>query len=175
MKITTPRLTLKPATVDLAPLVWRAVEVSLVELSPWMAWARDVTPEAQEEWIRGLDAAGERAFIVFDGEEVAGTVGLGRVEPCIRAASIGYWTRSDAAGRGYATEAVAAVVEHAFAELGLHRLELRAGVDNHGSNRVARKLGFRLEGVARHGCCGAYGHYDANVYGLLADDPRLAP
>ena len=47
------------------------------------------------------------------------------------------------------TEAAAAAREFGFQSLGLTRIELRAGVANVGSWRVAEKLGMRREGTAR--------------------------
>jgi len=73
-------------------------------------------------------------------------------------------------GRGYATEAGTAVVAFGFDALGLYRLELRAGVENPASQRVAEKIGFRREGTLRRGCPLADGAYDGFLYGLLATD-----
>lgn len=169
-------MTLVPASVDLAPRVWEAVERSLVELTPWMAWAADASLASTEAWAAGVadraERGEERVFVMLTGDEVVGVVGLNHIDALLRSAQVGYWVRSDRADRGLATEAVAAVLEHAFGPLGLHRLELHAGVENHASKRVAERLGFRHEGLARHGSRGAYGFYDCDVYGLLETDPR---
>lgn len=47
------------------------------------------------------------------------------------------------------TEAVEAVVNHAFQELHLHRIEANIMPRNRASLRVVEKLGFRNEGVSR--------------------------
>jgi len=91
--------------------------------------------------------------------------------PLDRLGELGYWVRTDRCGRGYATEASSSVVEFGFEEAGLHRLELRAGVDNRASQRVAEKLGFQQEGRLRQGGRGAEVPYDCYVYGLLVSDP----
>ena len=46
-------------------------------------------------------------------------------------------------GRGLMTCAVVAPCNHAFNELGVHRIELRAAAHNVKSQAVARRLGFR--------------------------------
>lgn len=48
-------------------------------------------------------------------------------------------------GKGYATEAAAAIRDYAFAILGLTRLIALIDPDNTASAQVARKLGFHLE------------------------------
>ncbi|HVM34367.1 MAG TPA: GNAT family protein [Actinomycetota bacterium] len=176
MKIETDRLVLEAVTPAVAPLVWDATERSLSELLPWMAWAAGSSLATTEEWAadaeRRAGTSDAHIFVMFGATDVVGVVGIERVDRIHRNAALGYWVRSDVAGQGYATEGGAAAVEHAFSVMGLHRLVLLAGVGNHGSNRVAQKLGFRLEGVARDGSSGAFGFFDCNVYALLEGDPR---
>jgi RimJ/RimL family protein N-acetyltransferase len=66
-----------------------------------------------------------------------------------RSGEVGYWTHPDARGRGYMTEAVRAVVEHAFDPAGLDRsrLVLYAAAGNPPSNAVAVAAGFRHFGT----------------------------
>ena len=62
---------------------------------------------------------------------------------------IGYWTHPDARGRGVMTEAVRAVVQHAFDPSGLDRarLVLHAAAGNPPSNAIAVAAGFRHFGT----------------------------
>lgn len=52
-------------------------------------------------------------------------------------------------GRGYATRAVGLLVEYAFGELRVGRVQARVATDNAAAVRVARRAGFRNEGVVR--------------------------
>jgi RimJ/RimL family protein N-acetyltransferase len=85
---------------------------------------------------------------------------------------MGYWMRTEDAGKGFMTEAGVALLDFGFGELRLHRVELEAGVDNIGSQRVAEKLGFRREGRAREAGWAGVGYYDTIRYGLLRTDSR---
>jgi RimJ/RimL family protein N-acetyltransferase len=60
---------------------------------------------------------------------------------------IGYWLGVPYWGQGYATEAVRALIDHAFTELALERLEAGARVSNPASRRVLEKCGFQWSGV----------------------------
>jgi RimJ/RimL family protein N-acetyltransferase len=83
-----------------------------------------------------------------DDNEVLGGIGLRVVDRDDAVAEVGYWTRSEARGRGVTTRAVRLVSHWAF-ELGCERLQLKADVRNPASCRVADRAGFRREGVQR--------------------------
>jgi RimJ/RimL family protein N-acetyltransferase len=60
---------------------------------------------------------------------------------------IGYWLGVPYWGRGYATEAAHAVIDHAFEDLRLELLTAGARVSNPASRRVLEKCGFQWTGV----------------------------
>jgi ribosomal-protein-alanine N-acetyltransferase len=90
-------------------------------------------------------------FAILDGRALAGTITLSNVSlgPFL-SANVGYWVSADRNGRGLASRAVGELSEHAFGELGLHRLEAGTLVDNLASQRVLEKSGFELIGLARN-------------------------
>jgi ribosomal-protein-alanine N-acetyltransferase len=61
---------------------------------------------------------------------------------------LGYWTAREMAGQGLAPEAAVVVLQFAFEELELHRVEVAIVPRNLASRRVVEKLGIRMEGVA---------------------------
>jgi RimJ/RimL family protein N-acetyltransferase len=63
------------------------------------------------------------------------------------APELGYWVGAPYWGKGYATEALHAVVDYAFADLGHHALQAGARVTNPASRRVLEKCGFQWTGV----------------------------
>jgi RimJ/RimL family protein N-acetyltransferase len=60
---------------------------------------------------------------------------------------IGYVFHPDSAGKGYATEAVHAILHLGFDDLGLHRLMARIDARNDASGRVCERLGMRAEAL----------------------------
>ncbi|MER7468502.1 GNAT family N-acetyltransferase [Streptomyces sp. NPDC097981] len=88
---------------------------------------------------------------------------------------IGYWAAKEHRGRGYMTEAVAAVSRWAFTEVGAVRLEWRAEVGNAGSRAVAEKTGFRFEGILRAAVHRGGTARDSWVGSLLPSDLGLTP
>src|SRR5204863_353260 len=62
---------------------------------------------------------------------------------------IGYWVRSHLAGRGFATEAAAALTRVAFELCGTERVDIRCDPDNAASRAIPRKLGYTEDGTLR--------------------------
>lgn len=139
-----------------------AVELSDVlatnreHLAPWDP-IRDEsfhTPAGQVATIVPLLAAHARgevlplAIIDSDGS-IAGRITLGGiVRGALLSGGIGYWVRHESIGRGLAKAAVGEIVQTAFGELGLHRVQAETLLHNARSQRVLKANGFRQYGVA---------------------------
>jgi RimJ/RimL family protein N-acetyltransferase len=141
-----------------------------------MVWAKDDTFDRNKEFLKMCEEAWRNGegwtFTVFFEGRAAGTLGLSVFEPLLQSAQLGYWIRSDLAGRGLMTEAAAAMVSFGFERLRLHRIELHAALGNAASIRVAEKIGFRRGGILRDGSRGEAGWHDCYVFDLLASDDR---
>ena len=88
-------------------------------------------------------------------------------------AELGYWIGVDYWGRGYATEAASALLDHGFDVLGLRRVNARCLARNPASARVIVRLGFRHVERQRDGTVKWGRPEDVDVYRL--DRPRPGP
>jgi RimJ/RimL family protein N-acetyltransferase len=88
---------------------------------------------------------------------------------------IGYIVRPDCGGRGFAREAVAAVIEYGFSELGLRRIMADIDPDNTASIRLVEALGFRQEGRLREEWKTHIGVRDSLIYAVLAKEWLASP
>jgi len=66
-----------------------------------------------------------------------------------KAGTVGYWIGPDFARQGYMQEALAMVLDFAFQELDLSRIEAACLPENKASRGVLEKAGFKYEGVAQ--------------------------
>jgi RimJ/RimL family protein N-acetyltransferase len=100
------------------------------------------------EWIDRAARSGTEVSLAIetrDGARLVGAAGFGVLSG--GEVEIGYWVGEPFWGRGYATEAVQAVIDHAFAARGLPRLNGRCRVGNMASRRVLEKCGFQYQGA----------------------------
>lgn len=79
----------------------------------------------------------------------------------------------DCWGRGYGSEATALMLEHAFANLGLHRVALSVFSFNVRALRAYRRLGFITEGRAREAIWRDGRFWDEILMSMLEDDWRV--
>ena len=98
-----------------------------------------------ENFIAGANKpGGECVYLITRDKTVIGACSIAQQDG---AAEIGYWLGSEHWGKGYATEAVHALVDYAFTDLGHTALHAGARVTNPASRRVLEKCGFQWTGV----------------------------
>lgn len=89
-------------------------------------------------------------FWMFLGDRIIGSAALSNiVRGAFQSCHLGYKIDEQEQGKGLMTEALEAVVRHAFQDLCLHRIEANIMPRNQASLRVVEKLGFENEGIAR--------------------------
>jgi RimJ/RimL family protein N-acetyltransferase len=154
-RIETERLVLRCYEPGDASKLHEAITRSLDHLRPWLPWVQHEpkSAEARVDLIRmfrgQFDLGMDYAFGIDKMETaVIGSTGL-HTRIGKNAREIGYWIDVDHIGKGYATEAVSALVRTGFAIEGLSRIEIRCAPDNMRSQHVPEKLGFRMEGIIK--------------------------
>jgi ribosomal-protein-serine acetyltransferase len=149
--------------------LWEAIDAERERLGVWMPWIDSTRTLADErDWLQQVtgEGSGLAGLAIWVEGELAGGIGL-MTGPFSFTAEIGYWIRSEFEGRGLVTRACEALIDFAFDDLGMHRIVIRAGVENSRSRAIPERLGFALEGVLREDGHGSAGFHDLAVYGLL--------
>ncbi|WP_421724834.1 GNAT family N-acetyltransferase [Bauldia sp.] len=144
--IETPRLRLRPAEPrDIDPLLAELADFDVVKMLarvPYPYRRRD----AEHFLAASAKAAGRDLHLsIFVDDRLIGGIGVTDIAgDC----EFGYWFGRAHWGKGYATEAGRAVIEHTFANHAVDAIRSGAFVGNDASLRVQEKLGF--EPVGRH-------------------------
>ena len=89
-----------------------------------------------------------------------------------RTANVGYDLASAQWQKGFATEAVTAIVDYAFAHglvSKINRIQALTHVDNPASDRVLEKMNFQKEGLLRQYAYWNRQYHDMNLYSRLAN------
>lgn len=171
------RLLLRPSRRADLDALDAAISESLPDLVRWLPWAHAAHSRGDSrrylrvaQSARAARNAFEYAIIERSEETLLGMVSLHRLDWPRRSCGLGYWVRRTSWGKGYATEAGAALLRHAFGDLQLNRVEALVALENAASHRVVEKLGFTREGVARGIERISGEHLDHVQYSLLAAD-----
>lgn len=139
---------------------WNEVRVRNEDwLLPWEPQRPATAPDPTRErsafesrcTARDRERAADHAypFGVFVDHQLAGEVNLNNVtRGALQSATIGYWIDRARAGHSYIAESVVVVIQFAFEQLQLHRVEICIVPRNRNSRRVVEKLELRNEGVA---------------------------
>lgn len=149
--VRTERLLLRPLTLadTDALLAYRSLP-DVCRYVPFEPMGRaDITSRISGLWAR-TELTDEGQSLTLGAEvtatgELAGDVILFWHSREHAGGEIGYVFNPVLAGRGYATEAAAAILRLGFRELGLHRIVARLDERNGASARVVRRLGMRQE------------------------------
>jgi RimJ/RimL family protein N-acetyltransferase len=128
------------------------------------------------EWSRREREAGRYlAFALVPHAQAApvGVLQLRQLEPEFRTAEWGVAMAPKYWGAGLFLDAARLLLDFAFTELGVHRLEARAALANSRSQAAMRKLGAVQEGVLRRSLTTADGQrLDQVLWSLLDEDWR---
>jgi len=149
--LTGDKVRLRPVSRDDLPsfLVWLSdadvthhlgvahLPQSLADEEEWFNDAAE--DDASFHWaIETLDCCllGNIRLTILDADSTTGELGV----------MIGDKSRWD---KGYGTDAIRTLLDHAFSDLGLHRVQLTVDEDNYRGIRCYEKCGFRREGLLR--------------------------
>jgi [ribosomal protein S5]-alanine N-acetyltransferase len=109
------------------------------------------------------------AMIRKEDNRFVGTIGLNNLSKGMKRAEIGFEIHPDFWRTGMTSEAVKAVVEYSFTELGLHRMGAVTFLDNVASINLLLKHGFEQEGILRSYLFQNGQSHDARVFSVLKD------
>ncbi len=144
--IKTDRLLLRPLRRDDAPAICEALSswevVKNLARVPWPYELADAEMFIAKAGERA--AAGEEHTFVVDDGSLVGAISVRGIED--GDAAVGYWLAEPAWGRGYATEALQALVDYVFKTLPVASLSAGVITDNPASMRVLEKAGFVRSG-----------------------------
>ena len=162
--ITTERLTLRPPTIDDAGAIFDAYAQD-PDVTRHTNWAPHASIEVTREFLgEAIDAwSGNARFVWVVGDKASGEL-VGGLETRLEAhrAEVGFVFRRSTWGKGFATEATGALIEHVFSRPEMRRMFAYCHVDNAASVRVLEKCGMKRERRVHRGC----------VFPNLSEEPQ---
>ena len=155
--------------------VFALVDASRMYLREWLPW---VDSSVSVEDTKAFVHAAHQQYARGDGfqccirykSKIVGIIGLHRVDRFHKQTEIGYWLAEEYQGRGIMTACCRALVDFAFREYKLHRVEIRAAGENEKSRAIPERLGFTHEGTLRESEWVNDRFVDGAVYAMLERD-----
>lgn len=166
-----PRLLIRLVTeADLPALLDVNGDDAVTQYLPYASWSGIEDARAWFARMNALQAAGgalQFAIIEKRADRAIGTCLLFRHEESSERAELGYVLGREHWGQGYMREALRRLIDCAFGELLLRRLEAEVDPRNARSTRVLAQLGFVQEGLLRERWLTRGVPCSVSTYGLL--------
>lgn len=172
--IETERLVLRQITPQDAEMMFKNW-ASDDDVTRYMRWPThktvNDTRKITTEWCEGYSSSRKYNWgICLKDGEMIGSVGLVGIDENDSKADLGYCIGKAYWGKGYAAEAVSAVLDYMFFNVGINRIEAYHAVGNPASGRVMQKAGMTFEGHARQKYRNRDGFQDCDMYGITRAD-----
>lgn len=172
--LSTARLTLRRFAVEDADAMYQnwASDKRATRFLTWQPHeSAEQTKQLLTLWISEYEKSDYYNWVIEFDKKIIGNISVVRCENRSEVAHLGYCMGFDYWGKGIMTEAVRAVIDYLFEEIGFHRITICHAVKNPASGKVAKKCGLTLEGTRRE-CFKSYdGEFlDICDYGILRQE-----
>lgn len=137
-----------------ATTLFAAIDQNRESIGAWLAFpmhtkqVSDTEAFIERSLLRWAEENGFWALI-WENDQLVGSIGLLYVDQDAEKTELAYWLTQKEEGKGIVTRAAREIVDYAFTELGLNKIEIGAAVGNDKSAAVAKRLGFQEEGTIR--------------------------
>lgn len=169
----TPYLQLHPARTTDAPEMFALIDSQRAYLRRWLPFV-DVTTALSdsENYLSIVEEQAERnpVFVIRFYGRLVGLVGFKDTDFDNQRTEIGYWLAEDFQHKGIMTGCVRTLIEYAFSDMGMHRIQIRVAEGNTASRKIPLRLGFQKEGVERDGEMLEPGRFvNLEIFGLVTN------
>ncbi|MBB4036233.1 ribosomal-protein-serine acetyltransferase [Dysgonomonas hofstadii] len=165
----TDDITLYPLSVDDIFKIFNTLNEEREYMREWLPFV-DTTQDAEDtgNYVRYVLQTGEQQFTIYYKDKFVGLAGFKDVDKDNHKTEIGYWLSQHAQGKGIMTQTVRRLLEYAFDEMEMNRVQIKVAINNKKSRNIPEKLGFEVEGIERDGELLVDNEYtDIAVYSLL--------
>ena len=174
-KIETQRLVLRQFTPEDAEAMFRNW-ASDPEVTKYLTWPAHADPGVSrwvtEGWVSHYKEENFYQWAIVPKElgEPVGSISAVKVDEDAQWVEIGYCIGKAWWRQGFVSEALNAVMDFFFEQVGVLRIQARHDPRNPNSGAVMRKCGMKYEGTLRRADRNNQGICDASVYGILREE-----
>lgn len=147
------------------------------EVTKFLTWPTHSNPDVSkyvlEDWIKSYsDEKFYQWAIVLkeNGDEPIGSISAVHIDEDISMAHIGYCIGKAWWHQGITSEAMKAIMDFFFDEVGVNRVEAKHDPDNPNSGKVMKKCGMKYEGTMKSAARNNQGICDICCYALVRSE-----
>ena len=173
--IETKRLLLRKFVIEDADAMFRnwASDKEVTKFLTWSAYTSSETAMwVLDEWAVSYKKPDyyQWAIVLKDINEPIGSISVVSINEKTQMAEIGYCIGRPWWNRGITSEALSAVINFMFDQVGANRVQAKHDVNNPHSGLVMKKCGMKYEGTLRSAAVNNQGVCDVSIYALLKSD-----
>lgn len=168
-------IVLKEIELSDAEDIFKLIDSDRKNLGIWLSFV-DSTKEIEDtkDFIRSTlflpeDIRDFVAVIIYNGQKI-GLIGFKLTDFVNKKTEIGYWISKEFENKGIVTKSVVKMINYAFNNLELNRIQIKCGIGNEKSSKIPKKLNFKFEGIERSAELLNGKFIDAEVYSILKDE-----
>lgn len=152
--------------------VFNAIDKNRKFLRKWLPFV-DFTSRIHdtEKFVRSIlekpVSVRDEVYVIWYKYEFAGLIGFKDADRVNDKIEVGYWLIEKMTGKGIASEATRKMVNLAFRNMNMNRVQIKCGIGNDKSAAIPKRLGFVFEGIERSGERHNHSYIDLEVFSLL--------
>ena len=137
-----------------AERLFEVIHTNRAYLRQWLPWvdstltvgdSRSFIEDSLAQYGRGENVVAA----IWCETKIVGCIGLNRINAAHQKAEIGYWLSHGYQRKGIITRACRQLINYAFDELKMNRIEILVAEKNRRSRSVAERLNFAQEGILK--------------------------
>jgi ribosomal-protein-serine acetyltransferase len=168
-------LNLELLRLSMAPVIFETINRDREYLQKWLPFVNQTRIQADTEMfiksiIQSTDSDNNKVFAMWFKNEFAGLIGFKDTDYINKKTEVGYWLAESMQGKGIAIRSVSKLIDYAFRNLNLNRIQIRVAVGNKKSAAIPKKLGFNFEGIELDGEFHTNRYLNIEVYSFLKKD-----
>lgn len=166
---------LKKLEISDAEIIFQTIDSEREYLREWLPFV-DETNKVEdtiafiESVLKNAKEKKEFTYKILYNGTFCGLIGFRDTVVEDHKTEIGYWLSEKYQRKGIITKACSSLIEYAFNELKMHRIQIRIATGNEKSMKIPEKLGFKKEGIERDGELLYSGYTDLVVWSLLLQE-----
>lgn len=152
----TPGLELRSLMISDAHDIFYTIDSQRAYLGQWLpfvAYTKNLSDSEKfiESVVNAPKERFEHIFTIRKQNGFVGLIGFRDTDTINKKTEIGYWLSQPYQKQGIVTQSVRRLVEFAFDNMEINRIQIRCAVGNMASQKIPVALGFKFEGVERAG------------------------